>query len=75
MRPRNTKSQKRELTQQQKESNQKIARIRVKIENVFAHLKTMRILKDVNRNYKKGFRDLIICTAAALYNFRNNFII
>ena len=45
----------------------------IKIENVFAHLKVMRILKDTIRNYKKGFKDLVIQTAAALYNFRNNY--
>lgn len=64
--PRNTKTEKRYLTIEQKEFNLKVSKIRVKIENVFAHVKTMRILKDTNRNNKKDFRDLIISTAAAL---------
>jgi hypothetical protein len=73
--PRNTKTEKRTLTKEQKEYNQQHAKIRVKIENIFAHIKTMRILKDTLRNYKKGFRDLIMVTASALYNFRNGFLL
>lgn len=69
--PKNTKTEKRELSQEQKDFNKKHAKIRVKVENVFAHVKTMRILKDTIRNYKEGFKDLVMLTAAALYNFRN----
>ena len=71
--PRNTKTEKKELTQEQKDFNKKHSTVRVKIENLFAHLKVMRILKDTIRNYKKGFKDLVIQTAASLYNFRKGF--
>ena len=73
--PKNTKTEKRYLTAEQKVHNKQLASIRVKIENVFSHVKTMRILKDTLRNHKKGFKDLIILTASALYNFRNGFVI
>lgn len=69
--PKNTKTEKKYLSQEQKDFNKQHARIRVKIENVFAHIKTMRILKDTIRNYKQGFKDLVMLTASALYNFRN----
>lgn len=71
--PKNTKTEKRELSQEQKDFNKKHGSIRVKIENLFAHLKVMRILKDTLRNYKEGFKDLVIQTAASLYNFRKGF--
>ena len=71
--PKNTKTEKRELTQDQKDFNKKHGAVRVRIENLFAHLKVMRILKDTIRNYKKGFKDLVIQTAASLYNFRKGF--
>ncbi len=71
--PKNTKTEKRDLSQEQKDFNRKHGGIRVKIENLFAHLKVMRILKDTIRNYKDGFKDLVKQTAAALYNFRKGF--
>jgi hypothetical protein len=49
--PKNTKKEKKELTQEQQDFNKKLGSIRVKIENLFAHLKVMRILKDTIRNY------------------------
>jgi DDE superfamily endonuclease len=70
--PRNTKKEKKELTQEQKEYNRKHSIRRVVVENVFARLKTMRILKDTIRNYKENFKDLVIQTAAALCNFRKS---
>lgn len=71
--PKNTKKEKKELSLTQKQFNQNHARIRVTIENLFAHLKVMRIVKDTIRNYKKGFKDLVMQTAASLYNFRKGF--
>lgn len=68
--PRNTKSQKRELTQDQKEFNKNLSRKRVKVENVLAHVKILRIVKDKNRNYRFGFRENLMKTACGLYNFR-----
>lgn len=68
--PRNTKTLKRELTQQQKEFNLQLAKKRVKVENVLAHVKILRIVKDKNRNYRFGFRENLMLTACSLYNFR-----
>jgi hypothetical protein len=68
--PRNTKTQKRDLTQEQKSDNKAFSKIRVGIEHVFASVKIMRILKDRNRNYKANYRDLIFQTACALHNYR-----
>ncbi|MCY7358394.1 MAG: hypothetical protein LH609_13230 [Rudanella sp.] len=44
--------------------------MRVKVEHVFSSVKIMRILKDRNRNYRAGYRDLIFQTACSLHNFR-----
>lgn len=68
--PRNTKTENRELTQQQKDFNKQHAQKRVKIENVLAHVKILRIVKDRNRNYRFGFRDSIMKTACSMHNFR-----
>lgn len=68
--PRNTKTEKRELTIKQKGENQAQASKRVKIENVLAHVKILRIVKDRNRNYRFNFRDRIMWIACSLYNFR-----
>ena len=59
-----------ELTKIQKKENQLLSRERVLIENVLAHVKIMRIVKDKNRNRKDGFRDLVINTAVSLHNYR-----
>jgi hypothetical protein len=68
--PRNTKTEKRYLTKEQKEFNRKLAIERVKIENTLAHVKVLRIVKDRNRNYKQGYRDTIMLIACSLHNFR-----
>ena len=68
--PRNTKTEKRELTQEQKEFNLKLSKQRVKVENVLAHVKILRIVKDKNRNYRFGFRENLMFTACSMYNFR-----
>lgn len=68
--PRNTKSQKKELTQDQKDFNKARSNKRVKIENVLAHVKILRLVKDKNRNYRFGFRENLMKTACGLYNFR-----
>lgn len=73
--PKNTKTQKRTLTTEQKLFNTEHSQIRVPIEHLFSNLKVMRILKDTLRNYKNGFSDLIIQTAGALYNFRKGFLV
>jgi hypothetical protein len=68
--PPNTKNQNKELTQAQKEFNKALSKKRVKVENVLAHVKILRIVKDKNRNYRLGFRENLMKTACGLYNFR-----
>lgn len=43
---------------------------RVPVENTIAGVKRCRIVKDVLRNTKPGFSDLVIEVACALHNFR-----
>lgn len=64
------KPKNKELTKIQKVQNRLLSRKRVKVENAIAHIKTIRIVKDKNRNYKLGFRDTIIKIACALHNFK-----
>jgi hypothetical protein len=59
-----------ELTKLQKRENKIHSSKRVSVEHTIGHLKTMRIVKDENRNYKFGYRDLIMVNACALHNFR-----
>lgn len=68
--PRNTKTEKRELTKEQKDFNREQSKQRVTVENVIAHVKVLRIIKDKNRNYRYGFRENLMKTACGLHNFR-----
>jgi DDE superfamily endonuclease/Helix-turn-helix of DDE superfamily endonuclease len=70
--PRNTKTEKRDLTKDQKDFNKELSKNRVKVENVLAHIKILRIVKDKNRNYRFGFRENLMKTACGLYNFRQS---
>ena len=47
-----------------------IAGARVLVENTIAGVKRCRIVKDVFRNTKAGFSDLVMEVACALHNFR-----
>ena len=46
-----------ELSQDEKELNTLISRLRVRIEHLVGSVKRYRIVKDKNRNWKEGFRD------------------
>lgn len=59
-----------ELTQEQKDENKKISKVRVWIEHTIGDCKIMRIIKDKIRNYKQGFKDLIMQICCGLHNFR-----
>ena len=59
-----------ELTKRQKAENRKMARERVFVEHAIGHIKTMRIVKDKNRNRKFGFRATAFRIAVCLHNFR-----
>lgn len=47
-----------------------IARLRIRIEHVFAGVKRSRIVKDLFRNTKQGDEDLVMEVACGLHNFR-----
>src|ERR1700730_6288516 len=52
-----------ELTDTQKRTNRKLARIRVRVEHALCGVKRCRIVKDVLRNTKEGVSDQVIETA------------
>ena len=59
-----------ELTDDQKQANTAHSGRRVIVEHVFSSVKIMRIVKDGNRNYRFGYRDLVFQTACGLHNYR-----
>jgi len=62
-----------QLTEEDKESNKLISRVRVVVENVISGIKWLHIVKDVFRNTKEGFDDLVMFLACGLHNFRNRY--
>jgi len=62
-----------ELCYADKVRNRLIAGIRVRIEHAIGSVKRYRIVKDKSRNWKPGFRDLVIDICCGLHNFRLNF--
>jgi len=58
------------LTAKEKERNRKISKIRVKVEHAISGVKRSRIVKDVLRNTKDGFSDLVMVMACCLHNLR-----
>lgn len=59
-----------ELTPEQKGSNTIISRIRIVIEHIISGIKRCRIVKDLFRNTKEMFDDLVMEIACGLHNFR-----
>jgi hypothetical protein len=64
------KPHKKELTDKEKENNRKISKIRVKVEHAISGIKRSRIVKDVLRNTKDDFSDLVMVIACSLHNLR-----
>ena len=60
------------LDQEEKDYNQALSRIRVKIENVFAQLKTFKILSDRYRNKRKRYH-IKFTIIAGIVNLKNGF--
>jgi hypothetical protein len=58
-----------ELTPEQKEHNRLISRIRIVIEHIIAGIKRCRIVKDIFRNTKEKYDDLVMEIACGLHNF------
>jgi hypothetical protein len=59
-----------ELTPDQKEQNRLISRVRVVIEHSIAGIKRCRMVKDLFRNTKEKYDDLVMEIACGLHNFR-----
>ena len=62
-----------ELTEEEKESNKLISRVRIVVEHIIAGIKRLHIVKDVFRNIKEGYDDLVMRLACGLHNFRVRF--
>jgi DDE superfamily endonuclease len=60
----------RQLTRAQQAANRRIARRRVRIEQVNSRVKRCRIVHDTCRLRKAGVRDLVMEICCALHNFR-----
>ncbi len=48
----------------------RIVQVRIIVEHIISGIKRCRILKDVFRNTRAGFTDLVIVIACGLHNFR-----
>jgi len=59
-----------ELSIEEKEQNTLISKIRIIVEHVISGIKRCRIVKDVFRNTKDKFDDLVMEIACGLHNFR-----
>lgn len=59
-----------ELTPEQKAENRLISKVRIVIEHLIAGIKRCRIVKDVFRNTKAHFDDMVMELACGLHNFR-----
>ncbi len=62
-----------ELSSAEKEQNRLISRIRVVIEHVISGIKRCRIVKDVFRNTKEAYDDLVMEIACGLHNLRTDY--
>ena len=59
-----------ELSEDDKEINSLISKVRIMVEHVIAGVKRLRIVKEVFRNTKEKFDDLVMEIACGLHNFR-----
>jgi hypothetical protein len=63
----------RELTSAEKEQNALISSVRIVVEHVICGVKRCRIVKDVFRNTRDKFADLVMEIACGLHNFRTSY--
>lgn len=59
-----------ELTPEEKAANRELARERVVVEHAIGGVKVFHIVRDVYRNHRAGFDDLVFETTCGLHNFR-----
>ena len=64
------KPHKQDLTDNEKERNRRMSKIRIRVEHVISEIKRSRTAKDVLRNTKDGFSDLVMVIACGLHNLR-----
>ncbi len=62
-----------ELTAAEKEENRAISKERIGVEHSIGGVKVFHIVRDIYRNHKQGFEDLIMETACGLHNLRLEF--
>lgn len=67
------KPRKGELTAAEKEQNRAIAQQRIGVEHSIGGVKVFRIVRDVYRNHRQHFEDLIMETTCGLHNLRVHF--
>lgn len=58
------------MTEKEKANNRKISKVCVRVEHAIAGIKRSRCVKDVLRNTKDGFSDLVMVIACSLHNLR-----
>jgi hypothetical protein len=66
------KTKGKELTEEQKQGNRELSRIRVLIEHINCGIKRCRIVKDAFRSWIFNWRDEVMLLACGLHNFRIN---
>jgi hypothetical protein len=59
-----------ELTQEEKDQNRKISQERIYVEHSIGGVKVFRIIRDIFRNHKPHYDDLVMETACGLHNLR-----
>ena len=62
-----------ELTAEQKEQNRQISKERIRVEHSIGGVKAFGIVRDIYRNMREGFDDLVMETACGLHNLRCDF--
>ncbi len=61
------------LSDLDKEVNQWLSSLRIRIEHAIGRVKRYRIVKDKIRTWKAGFKDAVLETCCGLHNFRLHF--
>jgi hypothetical protein len=61
-----------ELSARDKQRNRRISKVRIVVEHVLSGVKRCRIVKDILRNTKDKFADLVMEIACGLHNFRTS---
>jgi hypothetical protein len=62
-----------ELTAEQKEQNRQISKERIRVEHSIGGVKTFGIVRNIFRNMREGFDDMVMETACGLHNLRCDF--